>query len=69
MSPDEFKTIPEYNNYSINGFGVVINKSGHILTPTLTKLGPAVILWSNGQRERLLVVDLLKKVGESSESV
>lgn len=57
-----FKRIPGYTNYYINLFGVVANKHGHVLTPTMTKKGPVVDLRNNGQRERVLVSELLKQV-------
>lgn len=63
ISAGAFRAIPGYNyNYYINLFGVVANKRGHVLTPTITKKGPAVDLRNNGQRERVLVSELLEKV-------
>lgn len=63
ISTGAFRAIPGYNNnYYINLFGVVANRRGHILTPTITKRGPTVDLRNNGQRERVLVSELLEKV-------
>lgn len=63
ISIGAFVAIPGYNrNYYINTFGVVANKRGHVLTPTMTRKGPAVDLRNNGQRERILVSELLEKV-------
>lgn len=61
----EFKLIPGFNNkYYINRYGVVRNKSGHALTPIMTKFGPAFELRNSGQREKVLIIDLLKLVKE-----
>lgn len=62
VSMGAFKAIPGYDSYYINLFGVVTNKRGHVLTPTMTKKGPVVDLRNKGQRERVLVSELLEKV-------
>lgn len=69
ISIGAFVAIPGYDkNYYINTFGIVANKRGHVLTPTMTKKGPAVDLRNNGQRERILVSELLEKVRVDHDS-
>ena len=62
VSMGAFKEIPGYDNYYTNLFGVVTNKRGHVLTTTMTRKGPVVDLRNKGQRERVLVSELLEKV-------
>lgn len=69
ISIGAFVAIPGYGkNYYINTFGIVANKRGHVLTPTMTKRGPAVDLRNNGQRERILISELLEKVRADHDS-
>ena len=69
ISIGAFVAIPGYDkNYYINTFGIVANKRGHVLTPTMTKRGPAVDLRNNGQRERILISELLEKVRADHDS-
>ena len=68
VSMGAFKAIPGYDSYYINLFGVVTNKRGHVLTPTMTKKSPAVDLRNKGQRERILVSELLERVRTDHDS-
>lgn len=59
-----WSSIPGYDGvYLINQKGLVCNLDGHIIKPAPSKAGPKVELRRNGQREKILVLDLLKKVG------
>ena len=64
LSDGSWEPIPGYDNmYFINKDGLVCNLEGHILKPTMSKDGIRVELRRNGQRDRILVLDLLRKVG------
>ena len=64
LSDGNWEPIPGYDNlYFINRDGMVCNLEGHILKPTMSKDGPRVELRRNGQRDRILVLDLLRRVG------
>ena len=64
LSDGSWEPIPGYDNlYFINRDGLVCNLEGHILKPVASKDGPRVELRRNGQRDKILVLDLLKKVG------
>lgn len=53
--------IPDYEGlYWINPKGQIRNKDGHILFQEPSKFGYKVELRKNGQRDKLLVVDLLR---------
>lgn len=59
--------IPGYEGvYYITPKGQVINRNNVILKTFSTKQGDAVELRNQGQRERLLIRDILERVGESS---
>lgn len=67
LSDGSWEPIPGYDNlYFINRDGLVCNLEGHILKPVTSKNGPRVELRRNGQRDKILVLDLLKKVGYST---
>lgn len=60
--------IPNYEGlYWINQEGQVCNKEGHILLQELSKFGYKVELRKNGQRDKLLVSDLLRFAGIPTE--
>lgn len=64
MSDLGWKEIPGYEGlYWINSRGLVVNSSGHILKSFSSKSGIMVELRKFGQREKVLIVDLLSQVG------
>lgn len=59
-----WEPIPGYDNrYFISQRGVVCNLDGHMLKATPSKAGPQVELRKDGQRDRVLILDLLRSVG------
>lgn len=63
LSDGSWTPIPGYDGvYFINQKGLVCNLDGHIIKPVPSKAGLRVELRRNGQREKILVLDLLKKV-------
>ena len=63
LSDGSWTPIPGYDGvYFINQKGLVCNLDGHIIKPAPSKAGLRVELRRNGQREKILVLDLLKKV-------
>lgn len=57
----DWHPIPNYEGlYWINQEGQVCNKEGHILFQEPSKFGYKVELRKNGQRDKLLVADLLR---------
>lgn len=61
------RPIPGYEGvYYITPEGQVVNKHNTVLKTFSTKQGEAVELRNQGQRERVLISDLLEKVGESN---
>ena len=74
LSDGQWFPIPEYaGRYFINQDGRVCNTAGHIIKPVESKDGPRVELRKYGQREKILVIDLLQKTeydtlgGDSNE--
>ena len=64
LSDGSWTPIPGYDaKYFINRKGLVCNFEGHIIKPMPSKYGPRVELRRNGQREKILVRDLLADVG------
>lgn len=62
LSTGRWCPIPGYEGrYFIDNDGRVCNLSGHIIKPVQSKDGPRVELRKYGQREKVLVLDLLKK--------
>lgn len=62
---NSLKPIPGYEGvYYIHPSGRVVNKHNRVLKTFPTKQGEAVELRNQGQRERVLISDLLEKVGE-----
>lgn len=60
MLPTEYKAIPGYGGrYYITQAGIVCNADGHIIKPIKSKDGARVELRYLGQRDRLLISDLL----------
>lgn len=60
---DETKPIPGYDGaYSITPDGTVYNKLGRPLKVYPSKFGPIVDLRHHGQRDKVLVSDLLLRV-------
>lgn len=64
MNYTVFVEIPGYPYYSISKAGVVINRKGHEIKPTMSKDGLRVELRVDGQRERPLVSELVKAAWE-----
>lgn len=59
----EWREIPGYEGlYWVNRFGVVINSDGHSIKHIESKSGLRVELRKFGQRDRLLVEDLVERV-------
>ena len=59
----ERKPVPGFEgSYEIDVNGAVYNMKGHPIKPTSTPYGAAVDLCAYGQRELLLVADILKEV-------
>lgn len=64
LSDGSWTPIPGYDGvYFINRKGVVCNLDGHIIKPAPSKAGLRVELRRNGQREKILVLDLLSQIG------
>lgn len=62
---DSLKSIPGYEGvYYIHPSGKVVNKHNRVLKTFPTKQGEAVELRNQGQRERVLISELLKKSEE-----
>lgn len=62
--------IPGYGGkYLINKEGIVTNQCHQVLTPYKTKHGDAVELRYLGQRDRVLITDLLKRLEDKNEAV
>lgn len=59
----ERKPVPGFEGkYEIDISGAVYNMKGHLIKPTSTPYGTAVDLCAYGQRELLLIEDILKEV-------
>lgn len=57
------RPIPGYEDaYFITPDGMVVNRNNKVLKPIPSKDGPRVELRHNGQRERILVQDILREV-------
>lgn len=66
MYSSSLRPIPGYEgSYSIDPSGVVVNKNNLVLKTFKTKNGDAVELRNKGQRERVLIKDLLKRLEDS----
>lgn len=66
-NPSLWTPIPGYENYYwIDKEGSVKNKDGHVLKPIESSRGPMVELRCLGQREKVLVANLLKLIGGDS---
>lgn len=64
LSDGSWTPIPGYDGvYFINRKGMVCNLDGHIIKPAPSKAGLRVELRRNGQREKILVLDLLSQIG------
>lgn len=64
LSDGSWTPIPGYDGvYFINQKGLVCNLDGHIIKPAPSKAGLRVELRRNGQREKILVLDLLSQIG------
>lgn len=65
MYSGDLRPIPGYEGvYSITPYGVVVNRHNHVMKPFATPQGEAIELRNNGQRERILIKDLLERLGE-----
>ena len=63
-NPSLWTPIPGYENYYwIDKEGSVKNRDGHILKPIESSKGLMIELRCLGQREKVLVSDLLKLIG------
>ena len=70
MHSNLLKPIPGYEGvYFIHPSGVVVNKHNLILKTFPTKRGEAIELRNRGQRERVLISELLKRVEETNNAV
>ena len=70
MYSDLLKPIPGYEGvYFIHPSGVVVNNNNRVLRAFPTKQGEAVELRNKGQRERVLIQDLLKGLENSNDSI
>lgn len=70
MYSDLLKPIPGYEGvYSIHPSGVVVNKNNLILRTFPTKQGEAIELRNRGQRERVLISELLKRLEDSNGDI
>lgn len=57
------KPVPRFEGrYEIDINGTVYNMKGHLIKPISTPYGAAVDLCAYGQRELLLIADILKEV-------
>ena len=66
----DLRPIPGYEGaYYIAPSGVVVNKNNTVLKTFPTKRGEAVELRSNGQREKVLISELLKKLEDADENI
>lgn len=64
---DETKPIPGYDgSYLIAPDGTVYNKLGKPLKASPSKQGPCVDLRYQGQRDRVLISELLRKMEDSN---
>ena len=64
------RPIPGYEGvYFIHPSGVVVNKNNRVLRAFPTKQGEAVELRNKGQRERVLIQDLLKGMESSNDNI
>lgn len=64
------KPIPGYEGvYFIHPSGAIVNKNNRILKPFKTKRGEAVELRNRGQREQVLISDLLKRMEDPHGSI
>ena len=64
------KPVPGYEGvYYITPSGKVVNRYNTVLKTFPTKQGEAVELRNRGQRERILVADLVKLTEDSNETV
>ena len=67
MIPDGYKAIPGYEGrYYIAQNGTVCNADGHVIKPIQSKDGTRVELRYLGQRDRLLISDLLTQLYEEN---
>lgn len=57
-----YKQIPGYESYQLTPDGQVYNKSGRLLKPIKTKKGLCVELRGNGQREVIIIDELLNQL-------
>lgn len=63
LSDGSWTPIPGYGGvYFINQKGLVCNLDGHIIKSSPSKAGLRVELRRNGQREKILVLDLLNQI-------
>lgn len=64
------RPIPGYEGvYSITPEGLVVNKYNNVLKAFPTRQGEAVELRNQGQRERVLISDLLERLENSHASI
>lgn len=70
MFSDSLRPIPGYEGvYSISPSGVVVNRHNKVLKTFLTKRGEAVELRNRGQRERVLISELLERLEDLHEDI
>lgn len=69
MFSTSLKPVPGYEDaYRISPEGVVVNKYNNVLKAFPTKRGYAVELRHQGQREKVLISELLRKLEEPDEN-
>lgn len=67
---DSLTPVPGYEGvYYITPSGDIVNRNNNVLKTFPTKHGDAVELRSRGQRERILVSELIEKVKDSNENI
>lgn len=67
---DSLRPIPGYEGvYFIHPSGRVVNKYNRVLKTFPTKRGEAVELRNRGQREKVLVSELLERMENPNESI
>lgn len=70
MFSSSLRPIPGYEGvYSISPSGVVVNKHNKALKTFPTKRGEAVELRNRGQRERILIQELLERLEDLHEDI
>ena len=68
MTDYELHPVPGYEGfYWIDSAGNVLNRANHYMKPIQTDKGSVVELRKNGQREKLLVREILFQIAEKEQ--